>query len=38
MPASDDAFRQRILDLLDELWPHALAYYHPLIDGSVETR
>ena len=27
----------RILDLLDEIWPHALAYYHPLIDGSDDT-
>ena len=38
MPTTDDDFRRRLLDLLDELWPFALAYFHPLIDGRVETR
>ncbi len=38
MPPTEDAFRQSLLDLLDELWPFALSYYHPLIDGRVKTR
>ena len=33
-----EAFRKRIHELLDELWPYALDYYHPLLDGRVKTR
>ena len=35
---SRDAFRKHITELLDELWPYALDYYHPLIDGRAKTR
>ena len=33
-----EAFRKRIHELLDELWPYALDYYHPLIDGRTKPR
>lgn len=38
MALSPEAFEPRILALLDELWPYALDYYHPLLDGRVKTR
>ncbi len=38
MALSPAEFERRILELLDELWPYALDYYHPLIDGRVKTR
>ena len=38
MPLSAAAFDRKIRELLDELWPCALDYYHPLIDGRVKTR
>ncbi len=38
MPLSAEAFGRKINKLLDELWPYALDYYHPLIDGRVKTR
>jgi len=34
---SRDVFRKHIIELLDELWPYALDYYHPLIDGRAKT-
>ena len=38
MALSREAFAKRIHELLDELWPFALDYYHPLIDGRARTR
>lgn len=38
MALSAMEFEQRIRELLAELWPYALSYYHPLIDGRVKTR
>lgn len=38
MPLSAEAFETKIRELLDELWPYALDYYHPLVDGRVKTR
>lgn len=38
MTANPEAFERRIRALLDELWPYALDYYHPLLDGRVKTR
>ena len=36
MPLSPEAFEQDLLDLLEELRPYALAYYHPLVNGETE--
>jgi pyrroloquinoline-quinone synthase len=38
MARSRDAFEKCIRELLDELWPYALDYYHPLVDGRTKTR
>jgi pyrroloquinoline-quinone synthase len=38
MTLSREAFENRIHELLDELWPYALDYYHPLLDGRTKTR
>ncbi len=38
MARSREAFEKCIRELLDELWPYALDYYHPLVDGRTKTR
>ncbi len=38
MALSREGYEKRIHELLDELWPYALDYYHPLIDGRTKTR
>ncbi|MBI3742938.1 MAG: iron-containing redox enzyme family protein [Chloroflexi bacterium] len=38
MPKSPQAFQSELRDMLEELRPHGLSYYHPLINGDVETR
>ncbi|MCH2169206.1 iron-containing redox enzyme family protein [Myxococcota bacterium] len=38
MALSSLAFETKIRELLDELWPYALAFYHPLLDGRVQSR
>jgi len=38
MAKSREAFRQELEELLDELRPYGLSYYHPLLNGQVQTR